>query len=90
MDIFEIGLSTDIKMKIKTNNPAESNVVKSETLSMKANEGRKIINKSVFLYLYDMAFIRDKRIPKIIAINMKARKPPAAMPSVRNKLALAF
>lgn len=90
LDVFEMGLSTEIKIKIKTNNPADSNVVKSETLSMKAKEGRKIINKSVFLYLYDIAFIRDKSIPKITPINVKARKPPAAMPSVRNRLALAF
>ena len=85
-----IGLSVDIKRIINIAIPAESNVVKRETLSIKANDGRNTTSKSVFLYLYDMALMRYIKAIKTIPMKMNPRMPHAAMPSVRNRLALAF
>ena len=85
-----IGLSVDGKRIINTAIPAESNVVKRDTLSIKANDGRKITSKSVFLYLYDMALIRYINAIRAIPMKMNPRMPHAAMPSVRNRFALAF
>ena len=85
-----IGLSVDSKRIINTAIPAESNVVKRDTLSIKANDGRKITSKSVFLYLYDMALIKYINAIRAIPMKMNPRMPHAAMPSVRNRFALAF
>ena len=85
-----IGLSVDIKRIINIAIPAESKVVNRETLSIKANDGRNITSKSVILYLYDMALMRYIKAIKTIPMKMNPRMPHAAMPSVRNRLALAF
>ena len=85
-----IGLSVDIKRIINIAIPAESKVVNRETLSIKANDGRNITSKSVILYLYDMALMRYINAIKTIPMKMNPKMPHAAMPSVRNRLALAF